>query len=153
MMTDSPVNGGRTRVLLVDDDPATLRLIERKLNSCAVKSDCATSAEEALIKMVSNMYTVVVSDVLMPGMNGVEMVSAMKKHSPLVQVIMLTSDGTMQRVIDAVDRGAVDFFSKSEDYTLLVDSVLDSLARADRWSTVMNYRNADNDQMTSAAGY
>lgn len=122
-----------TRVLVVDDDESMVKLLQAKLQAAGIDPNVAYSADEAIQKMTRDLYWVVVADIHMPGMSGVELVSALKNLSPLVQVIMLTSDTSLGRVIECVDRGAVDFISKAEDLTLLVETVTAALKRGARW--------------------
>lgn len=128
---------GRTKVLVVDDDEAVTRLLCHKLKTAGIASDSADSAQQAIAMMAANLYRVVIADVSMPGMSGVEMVSVLKRHSSLVQVIMLTGTASLERVIDCVDKGAVDFFSKTEDLDFLVETVQLALTRAQRWMSFL----------------
>ena len=120
-------------VLAVDDDPAITRLVRSRLKTVGIQCDTASSAEEALQLMQQNLYFVVIADIHMPGMSGVQMISALKEISPLVQVIMLTSDATVERVIAYADRGAVEFFAKGGEPSQLVVTVRFALSRCERW--------------------
>ena len=122
-----------TRVLVVDDDESIVKLLQAKLKAAGINPNVAYSADEAIKKMNRDLYWVVVADIHMPGMSGVDLVSALKNISPLVQVIMLTSDTSVGRVIECVDRGATDFISKTEDLGLLVETVSSALERGARW--------------------
>ncbi len=124
----------RARVITVDDEPMITELIRFKLKAAGIECDVAGSAEEGLRLMQQNLYFVVIADIHMPGMSGVELVSALKEVSPLVQVIMLTADATPEQVIACADRGAIDFFSKYEDCDAIVESAKTVLSRRERWS-------------------
>lgn len=124
----------RTKVLAVDDDPIITQLVRVCLERTEIPCDVASSAEQALQLMQQNLYFVVIADIHMPGMDGVKLISALKEISPLVQVMMLTTDPGMKQVIACADRGAVDFFEKSAGYELLIDSVQTALARRERWA-------------------
>ncbi|MFQ5461873.1 MAG: response regulator [Phycisphaerae bacterium] len=123
----------KTNILIVDDDQDLAALINARLGDEGMASDVAYSADEAIAKMNRGLYDVVVADIHMPGMSGVEMVSALKNANPLVQVIMLTSDVSLGRVVECVDRGAMDFFSKTEDLAALLEAVRAAQRRAVRW--------------------
>lgn len=123
----------RTRVLVVDDDESIVKLLRAKLEASGIIPHIAYSANEAIDKMPRDLYWVVVADIHMPGTSGVDLISALKNISPLVQVIMLTSDTSVGRVIECVDRGAIDFISKSEGLDLLVETVTAALKRGGRW--------------------
>ncbi len=123
----------RCKVLLVDDDVDVTDMIRLRLARESIPCDTAASAEAALEMMRQNLYQVVVADIHMPGMNGVQLVAALKQISPLVQVIMLTADASVGRLIEAMDRGAIDFFAKG-DFPQMVDPIRQALARANRWA-------------------
>lgn len=124
----------RTKVLAVDDDKVVSQLVRFCLERAGIPCDTASSAERALQLMEHNLYSVVVADIHMPGMGGVELISALKAISPLVQIIMLTSDNSMEKVIACADRGAVDFFEKKAGFECLLDSVQNALGRCERWA-------------------
>ncbi len=123
----------RARVLVVDDDEDVLDMVRLGIAKAGIRTDGATTAEEGLAKMEMNMYPVVVLDIHMPGMSGVEMLSALKQRNSLVQVIMLTADASMERVIECMDRGAIDFLSKTADSHEIIRAVSEALGRAARW--------------------
>ncbi len=139
-------------VLVVDDDVDVLDLMKAKLASNGIECDTADSAEDALRKVHRRPYSVVVSDINMPGMNGVELISVIKQYSPLVQIIMLTSDPSISRVIECADRGAVDFFSKGDDWATLIESVRVAQARIDRWIRMMAARTSNKEPDIERAG-
>lgn len=127
----------RTRVLVVDDDEDMLDVVRSKLRHAGIAADVAASAEQALAMMRGSLYVTVVTDIHMPGISGVDLVTALKQISPLVQVVMLTSDATTSQVVACADRGAADFFSKTDSIDPVVQSVADALGRADRWARLM----------------
>ena len=95
------------KVLFVDDEPNVLQSIRRSLRK-QFDLDTAGGGEEALEMMASNgTYAVVVSDMRMPGMNGVELLSAAKKRWPDTVRIMLTGNADQQTAVDAVNHGDV----------------------------------------------
>lgn len=124
----------QAKVLVVDDSQMISRLLQSKLAAAGIASDAADSANKALQMMERNLYFVVVADIHMPGTDGVALLSALKRVSPLVQVIMLTGDASIEQVIECADRGAIDFFSKQEPLPPLTEAVAAALARAARWA-------------------
>jgi len=129
-------------VMVVDDDNDILVLVKTKLASAGIECDTADSAADALRKVEQQPYSVVVSDIDMPGMTGVDLISALKRHSPMVQVIMLTASPSISRVIECADRGAADFFSKVDDLSKVIESVRAAQTRIDRWMALVGPRNA-----------
>lgn len=131
----------KNKVMVVDDDKSITELVQKKLELVGITADAAHSAEEGLQAMRKNLYTVVVLDIHMPGMDGPEMIGLLKDISPVAQVIMLTSDSSFERVIECLDRGAVDFFAKEmQQLILMAESVSAALGRGARWASWMGLR-------------
>ena len=103
-------------VMLVDDEPTFLDVTAKRLSSRNVKIITAGSAQESLEKLAENeTLDVIVLDMKMPGMDGIEALSSIKKEYPLLEVIMLTGHGTMETAIEAMKKGAFDFLLKPFD--------------------------------------
>ncbi len=95
------------KVLFVDDDPIVLQSIRRSLRK-SFDVDTAEGGQEALEKMAANgNYAVIVSDMRMPGMNGVEFLSEAKKRAPDSVRMMLTGNADQQTAVDAVNHGDI----------------------------------------------
>lgn len=95
------------KVLFVDDEPNVLQSIRRSLRK-DFDVDTAEGGAEALSKMESNGgYAVIVSDMRMPGMNGVEFLSEAKKRAPDSVRMMLTGNADQQTAVDAVNEGDI----------------------------------------------
>lgn len=95
------------RVLFVDDEPNVLQSIKRGLRK-EFDIDTAEGGEEALGKLQANGgYAVIVSDMRMPGMNGVEFLKEAKKRSPDTVRMMLTGNADQQTAVDAVNHGDI----------------------------------------------
>jgi DNA-binding NtrC family response regulator len=111
-------------VLLVDDeapfvDTMTKRLTKRKLN---VKS--ALSGEDALDALKADSHIdVVILDVKMPGMDGIETLKEIRKSFPLVEVIMLTGHATVETSIEGMRQGAFDYLMKPCEMDVLMEKV------------------------------
>lgn len=113
-------------VLLVDDEPEFLetlvkRLKKRKLTVYGVKS-----GEEALQWLTKEPVDVVVLDVKMPGMDGIEALRQIKQSHPLVEVIMLTGHASMEVAIEGMELGAFDYLMKPMDIDELLYKLQDA---------------------------
>ncbi len=102
-------------VLLVDDDAAIRTVLSAQLKQDAIDCIEAASAEEALEKLASGMVDLIVTDLRMPGMDGLELLSRAVRMWPDVPVIVLTAFGSIPIAVDAMRRGAVDFIEKPFD--------------------------------------
>jgi DNA-binding NtrC family response regulator len=117
------------RVLLVDDeveflDPVVKRLRHRKLD---VRT--ASSGEEAVRLMAQDPADVVVLDVKMPGMGGIEVLRKIKSRHPLVEVIMLTGHASVESAIEGMEMGAFDYLMKPVELEELIYKIQDAYGK------------------------
>ena len=107
--------------LLVDDEEVFVETIARRLQQRGFSVHCAFSGQEALSQLESNhAIDVVVLDVKMPGLNGIQTVEAIKKKHPLVEVLMLTGHATIDSAIEAMKFGAFDYLMKPCEFDDLI---------------------------------
>ena len=108
-------------IMLVDDEVSFVKTVAKRLAKRNIKTIMAFSAEEGLEKLKENQdLDVIVLDVKMPGMNGIDALKAIKTVSPLVEVIMLTGHATIELAVDAMKLGAHDFLMKPFEIEELV---------------------------------
>ena len=102
------------RILIVDDEPEITSILSDLFFG---KYDCTTagSAEQALALLASNEYELVVSDITMPGMSGLDMIPHVKSGSPNTVVVMISGMQTVESAIDALRLGAFDYVMKPFD--------------------------------------
>jgi two-component system response regulator AtoC len=103
------------RILLVDDDPAILRSLADALSDFGVEVEQAASAEEALGNLARATPDLVVSDIRMPGMDGIELLQLVRERVPDVDVVLMTAYNDMPTVVRAMREGAFDFLVKPID--------------------------------------
>ena len=113
-------------VLLVDDEPEFLETLVKRLRKRKLNATGARSGEEALEVMRSEPVDVVVLDVKMPGMDGIETLRELKKIRPLVEVIMLTGHANMEVAITGMELGAFDYLMKPMDIDELLYKLQDA---------------------------
>ncbi|MFN2493899.1 MAG: HD domain-containing phosphohydrolase [Pyrinomonadaceae bacterium] len=108
------LSGAKSRILVVDDEPEITAILSDLLVG---KYDCQTagSAEEALVCLNKNVYELVVSDITMPGMSGLEMIPHIRQISPYTVVVMISGMQTVESAIDALRLGAFDYVMKPFD--------------------------------------
>lgn len=118
------------RVLLVDDEPKLLLAMKRALHREPFAFTTAGSAHEALKLLDRESFDAIVSDQDMPGMNGVEMFSIVRRLHPNTVRFMLTGKATLDVAIDAINRGSIQrFFTKPMDPAVLAASLHEALAQ------------------------
>jgi len=113
-------------VLLVDDEEAFVEAVARRLGKRAFRVVTATSGQQALDALEEGGATrtdVVILDVKMPGMDGLETLTAIKRRHPLVEVVMLTGHATVESAIEGMKRGAFDYLMKPCEMDTLVAKV------------------------------
>lgn len=114
----------KRRILFVDDDPNILAAFQRNLRK-RFEFDTALGAEEALALIgAQGPYAVVLSDMRMPGMDGVELLAQIRERSPDTVRMMLTGNADQQTAIDAVNRGRIfRFLNKPADTEALQEAL------------------------------
>jgi DNA-binding NtrC family response regulator len=113
----------KPNVLLVDDEKKFLDVLSQRLGTRGVDAETATSGEDALVKMKNRSFDVIILDVMMPGMGGIETLKRIRKENPEVQIIMLTGQGTIDKAVEAMKEGAIDFLEKPADINTLMDKI------------------------------
>lgn len=100
------------KVMLVDDEKDFLETLCKRLTKRKLDVISANSGREAIAKIQEFPVDVVVLDVRMPGMNGIETLKEIKKIKPSVEVIMLTAHADVQVAIEGMELGAFDYLMK-----------------------------------------
>jgi two-component system NtrC family response regulator len=102
----------RDRVLLVDDDESFRRVQEYQLDRAGYEVTSAQDGERALELFRDELHDLVVTDVRMPGLDGVELLARVRAISPDTPVVMITAQGTIETAVEAMKQGAFDFLTK-----------------------------------------
>jgi len=114
-------------IMLVDDEVLFVETMAKRLEKRNIEILLAFSGEECLEKLKMNEnLEVIVLDIVMPGMNGLETLKEIKKVFPLIEVIMLTGNATIETAIEGMKLGAFDFLIKPCDIKELVNKVADA---------------------------
>ncbi len=111
-------------IMLVDDEVPFVETMAKRLATRNMETIVAFSGEEGLEKLKSNQnLDVIILDIKMPGIDGMETLKKIKKVSPLTEVIMLTGHASIQLAIDGMKLGAHDFLMKPCEIEELVTKV------------------------------
>lgn len=124
------------RIVLVEDDPAQARLLTQVLaNNVAgeVKIATFTDPREAATYIDHELVDILVTDLDMPGIDGLELIRLAKRHNNYTQSLMMTAVSTSDSIICAGDLGATDYLLKPVDHQLLVRLIHQSVDRLERW--------------------
>lgn len=113
------------KLLLVDDEPEILTLFSKVLAKKGYAVSTASNGLEALKKLRVDQYSIVITDLKMPVMDGMELLKRVKKDYPDIEVLVLTGFGTIESAVEAMKKGAFGYFTKPYN----IDEVLIELKK------------------------
>ena len=117
-------------VLLVDDEVSFVETFSERLELRNFEISKAFSGEEALRILEENQNVeVVILDVKMPGMDGIETLTAIKRKNPLVEVMMLSGHADVESAIEGMKQGAYDYLMKPVDMDQIISKVTAAAAK------------------------
>lgn len=116
------------RLLVVDDDPDMLRLLSMRLNAAGYRVATAASAESALAQLELERPQLVLSDVRLPGRDGLALFDEVHRRHPSLPVILLTAHGTIPDAVEATRRGVFTYLTKPYDGKELLERIAQALA-------------------------
>jgi two-component system, NtrC family, response regulator AtoC len=120
-------------VLVVDDDESVRRYLSSLLTSIGYDVQTLPSGEKAIASLaVSAAPAVILLDLVMPGMNGLDTLDHIKRSHPAIPVVILSTDGQISTVVEAIRRGASDYLSKSlhdEQFAAALQAVIEKQER------------------------
>jgi DNA-binding response OmpR family regulator len=111
------------RILIVDDDPDIHALLISSLKDTGCRADCASSGQQALELLQSQAYDLVLSDVMMPGIDGLELLRLIHEQRPATPVVVMTAQNTSETLICAIRERAYAYFSKPFSPEAVVEMV------------------------------
>jgi DNA-binding NtrC family response regulator len=118
----------RKPILIVDDEKNIRLTLSQALRPLEAEVDTAVNAEEGLQKLQAKDYGVVLLDLKLPGMPGMEMLRRLAEIRPDIRVVIITAYGTIESAVEAVKLGAVDYLQKPfspDEVRTLVSKVID----------------------------
>jgi DNA-binding NtrC family response regulator len=117
------------KVLLVDDEKDFLEVMAERMAARGIEVSTASSAAEAISLAEKESFDAIIVDLMMPEMDGIEALKLLKKKKPESQVILLTGHATLEKGIEAMKLGAVDFLEKPADMSDLTKKIKKAHAR------------------------
>ncbi len=114
------------RVLLVDDEEEFVETLAERMRNRGMEVATSHSGGEALELIDDNPYDVVVLDLKMPGMDGIEALERIKSRKPDIQVVLLTGHATVAKSVEAMKRGALEFLEKPIDLSKLSEVIAEA---------------------------
>jgi two-component system response regulator FixJ len=125
------VNNLKQHVFFVDDEPKMRELVGRTLEKAGFKVSCFARANDCLEQLRTDGCDLLVTDVKLPEMNGIELLAEVKRLAPSLQVILVTGYGDVPTAVRAMKAGAADFIEKPLERETLLSAVWLALNQAD----------------------
>ena len=125
----SPESSSRPNILLVDDDERLRSAVNKVLTAEGHRVICAGSGREAMRLMESRSVALVISDLLLPDLDGIALLKAARERQPEVEVVMVTGHGSVEKAVQAMRLGAYDFIEKPIDSSALLKTVAKALEK------------------------
>ena len=120
------INMDAFSVLFVDDEEEFLETVMKRLKKRNMNVAGAKNGDEALRRLEQHPVDVVVLDVRMPGMDGIQTLREIKKRFPLLEVVMLTGHASMEVAIEGMELGAFDYLMKPVEIDELLYKLQDA---------------------------
>jgi DNA-binding NtrC family response regulator len=111
------------RILVIEDDPAALNLLSRTLEVEGHKSSAFVNPLLGIEAYLKERFDAVITDIMMPVMNGLEVVQAIRDHDPTAKILVITGHADLEIANAAMTRGAYAFFVKPVDSTRLLNTL------------------------------
>src|SRR5438309_7707082 len=118
------------RILIVEDEPAARNGLEQLVKSWGFVADSAADGVEALEKVTTFRPAIVITDLVMPGMDGLELLRALQQQGADATTLLLTAQGTVETAVEAMKEGAYDYLTKPIDIQrlkILLDKIVERL--------------------------
>jgi len=116
------------QILLIDDDPGNREALNLLLSRSGFRVQTAASGEEALKILTATPFSVVITDLFLPGVSGIEILKQVKLESPYTNVILITGNASAETAVEAMKEGAFDYITKPIDFdklTILVNKAFE----------------------------
>jgi len=139
------------KVLLVDDEEVFIDALARRMSKRGLQVDTAENGNVALEKAAQESFDVIVLDLAMPGLDGIETLERLRVQHPDVQVILLTGHGTVSTGVEAMKLGASDFLEKPCDFDELLSKI--DQASAHKALLIQKRREEKVDQLLRKKGW
>ncbi len=115
------------RILLVDDEEEFVTTLAERLELRGLQARAATNGEDALHMIEADTPQIVILDVMMPGLGGLEVLKQIKSQNPQIHVILLTGRGSTKEGIEGMQLGAFDYLMKPIDIEELIKKMQEAI--------------------------
>jgi DNA-binding NtrC family response regulator len=118
----------RERVLIVEDDPTTRLGLTELVSTWGFTTEAAADGEEALQRITAFRPSIIISDLVMPRMDGLQLLHALKDEGGDLTIVILTAQGTVETAVEAIKQGAYDYLTKPiepQRLKILLDKIVE----------------------------
>ena len=124
----------KVRILIVDDEVEICEMLSRHFRYIGYDVETANDGRQAMEKLAESIFQVVISDIVMPKMDGVELLRTIGKQFPMIHVVMITGYVTLDNALSCMRLGAdTCVFKPLEDLTELEDAVTNAVSALKLW--------------------
>src|SRR5580765_1087768 len=116
------------RVLIVEDEPTTRLGLTELVSTWGFTTESAADGQEALQRITTFRPSIIISDLVMPRMGGLELLRALKDEGPALTIVILTAQGTVETAVEAIKEGAYDYLTKPiepQRLKILLDKIVE----------------------------
>ena len=117
------MNNSEFRILIVDDEKEYRKVLSTILLSKGYTVDSVMNGDEALIRIYKKNYNLILTDLVMSGMNGIELLNKIKEYDESLEVIIVTGYGSINNAVDAMKKGAFSYYIKSNSPEELIGEI------------------------------
>lgn len=122
------------KILIVDEEEVILCTLKKHIEQEGYIVETAQSGTSAFEKVKSDKYHIVLINVVIPEMDGLELLRKIKKYDPMTQIIMMTDFSTMEKILSSLEYGANDYIDRPLKNAEYVMSIIDhSVQKLERW--------------------
>lgn len=111
------------RILVVDDEPDFVDTLGELLNATGFSAETTTDPGDALDRVARGDYALLIADLIMPGLDGMELLRRVRESSPDTEVVIATGYGTVETAVEAIRAGAADFLTKPFESRRIVEVI------------------------------
>ena len=133
------LGSSKVKILIVDDEVDITSTLKRYFIFEGYDVDVTNDPYSALKMIHDNNYLLVISDISMPGMDGIELLRRIKEYNGMIQVVMITGFVTLDNILNCLRLGADDCFLKPiKDLDELKNAVNECMAKLNKWRNLMS---------------
>lgn len=118
----------KTSILILDDEPIVGKRLQPSLERKGYEVEVFTAGSEAMARLAQRRFDIVITDLVMEGMDGMQVLTAVKEQYPETEVIVITGYATMEKVRETFNRGGFDFLAKPFKLGEIVEVIASAVA-------------------------